>query len=74
MGKLKQEDLIKEYADNLKVSKSIIHNALNQAKIYCNKYISTRDSLALINAFRVGIQFGSFSEVRSHPNHYEQLN
>lgn len=71
LAKLTHDDLIREYADNLKLSKSIIHNALNQAKIYCNKYIETRDSLALINAFRVDIQFGSFSEIRSHPNHYE---
>ena len=53
---------MREYAENISKSKPIISDALNNAKIYCMKYIETRDDLALLNPFRVEVSFGSFKK------------
>lgn len=73
IDQMTNDDLIVEFGDNIKVGKPIIINALNEAKNYCNKYIATRDNLALLNSFRVDVKYGSFTEGRKHTN-YEHLN
>lgn len=54
------EEILREYADNIRKSKPILSTCLSEARTYCLKYINTRDDLALMNPFRVEISYGSF--------------
>jgi hypothetical protein len=60
VAKISDKDLLEEYVDDLKKCRPIIAQALTEAKSYCIKYIETRDSLALMHAYRMEVTFGSF--------------
>ena len=54
--KKKSDEVILElYAQNLKVSRPLIQDALSEAKRNCREYSETRDSLALVSPFRYEI-------------------